>query len=143
MSCVISLFYIKPQLPCSKGLLLSVALYLFSTSNHNSFRTGYMLLRVALYLFSTSNHNVQSLIIYKSFIYIGFYYYEVAFLMHFRQQIYQNNSNCIGRGCSFSSIAPQIFTIPEYCLSVKEMILTFPFSGTKPLIRLICIFALS
>ena len=35
VSCIISLFYIKPQQDAGVGLELAVVLYLSSTSNHN------------------------------------------------------------------------------------------------------------
>ena len=55
--CLISLFYIKPQLcQCSLGCVF-IVLYLFSTSNHNSFSHAGLLMFIVLYLFSTSNHN--------------------------------------------------------------------------------------
>ena len=55
--CVISLFYIKPQLTPSEWSIFCIALYLFSTSNHNPVALVVALMEIALYLFSTSNHN--------------------------------------------------------------------------------------
>ena len=56
-NCFISLFYIKPQRWCSLVFLIVIALYLFSTSNHNSPGPRVRNCLIALYLFSTSNHN--------------------------------------------------------------------------------------
>ena len=56
-SCLISLFYIKPQLPVELYGLPYVVLYLCSTSNHNLGHAAGFSWHVVLYLCSTSNHN--------------------------------------------------------------------------------------
>ena len=56
-SCVISFFYIKPQRVTPSQIVLTVALYLSSTSNHNHRPLTFTRTLVALYLSSTSNHN--------------------------------------------------------------------------------------
>ena len=53
----IPLFYIKPQHVAVEGVDTSMALYLFSTSNHNPRAERLQRCGMALYLFSTSNHN--------------------------------------------------------------------------------------
>ena len=55
--CIISSFYIKPQLITPANCLQPVVLYLHSTSNHNCTRFANALKNVVLYLHSTSNHN--------------------------------------------------------------------------------------
>ena len=37
-NCLLSLFYIKPQLPLNRSLFILIVFYLFSTSNHNLVR---------------------------------------------------------------------------------------------------------
>ena len=39
-NCLISLFYIKPQLACESSRIFMIALYLCSTSNHNSLQVN-------------------------------------------------------------------------------------------------------
>ena len=58
-NCFISLFYIKPQLVVQDCVPDSIALYLFSTSNHNRLLGCTSTRSIALYLFSTSNHNTR------------------------------------------------------------------------------------
>ena len=60
-SCIISLFYIKPQPQCHPVNRLCVALYRYSTSNHNRAALAALTPEVALYRYSTSNHNVYHL----------------------------------------------------------------------------------
>ena len=60
-SCVISFFYIKPQPWPGITIFAEVALYLSSTSNHNSKHPMSAPPMVALYLSSTSNHNLRTL----------------------------------------------------------------------------------
>ena len=55
--CLISLFYIKPQLCAAICRFHPVVLYLYSTSNHNTIRIVHAPHTVVLYLYSTSNHN--------------------------------------------------------------------------------------
>ncbi len=55
--CVISFFYIKPQLASHTKRRTSVVLYLSSTSNHNNAPVHIEKSNVVLYLSSTSNHN--------------------------------------------------------------------------------------
>ncbi|KXB77730.1 hypothetical protein HMPREF3034_02654 [Prevotella sp. DNF00663] len=55
--CLISLFYIKPQLQGRNARTKSVVLYLYSTSNHNYLIGRHSGSSVVLYLYSTSNHN--------------------------------------------------------------------------------------
>ena len=55
--CYLSDFYIKPQLICKEGLLLSVVIYPISTSNHNDCTTRLHSFEVVIYPISTSNHN--------------------------------------------------------------------------------------
>ena len=57
--CIISSFYIKPQLPRRKFFWLKVVLYLHSTSNHNRRAQHIWRYTVVLYLHSTSNHNFR------------------------------------------------------------------------------------
>ena len=59
LDCLISLFYIKPQLSCSNSRCHPIVLYLFSTPNHNSLTRTPCGLAIVLYLFSTSNHNTR------------------------------------------------------------------------------------
>ena len=54
----LSFFYIKPQQLAGTKIQDYVALYLFSTSNHNAPPVSAPPPGVALYLFSTSNHNM-------------------------------------------------------------------------------------
>ena len=69
--CVISFFYIKPQLCIYLIFLQGVVLYLSSTSNHNLALRPKIQKRVVLYLSSTSNHNFQqSSLCYKMLCYI-------------------------------------------------------------------------
>ena len=56
--CLISLFYIKPQLLACGDSDIYVVLYRYSTSNHNLLTALIMLFSVVLYRYSTSNHNV-------------------------------------------------------------------------------------
>ena len=56
-SCLISLFYIKPQPAVGATMQAPVVLYLCSTSNHNSPGMSSTRPIVVLYLCSTSNHN--------------------------------------------------------------------------------------
>ena len=60
--CIISLFYIKPQHINYWNLCTLVALYRYSTSNHNSFPRDLVFQKVALYRYSTSNHNALILV---------------------------------------------------------------------------------
>ena len=55
--CILSLFYIKPQL--FSGVLgnLQIVFYLYSTSNHNKPKPLNILPLIVFYLYSTSNHN--------------------------------------------------------------------------------------
>ena len=55
--CVISYFYIEPQLIVTESRIIGVVLYLTSTSNHNPWSHGHGRNQVVLYLTSTSNHN--------------------------------------------------------------------------------------
>ncbi len=55
--CIISSFYIKPQLSDDLNGELRVVLYLHSTSNHNCLVVVIRWQKVVLYLHSTSNHN--------------------------------------------------------------------------------------
>ena len=57
LCCVISYFYIKPQLRVAAGSFRKVVLYLTSTSNHNLRCVCPQNIGVVLYLTSTSNHN--------------------------------------------------------------------------------------
>ena len=57
-SCLISLFYIKPQRNVIGYVKDLVVLYPYSTSNHNSFVLNMEIQHVVLYPYSTSNHNV-------------------------------------------------------------------------------------
>ena len=60
MSCLISLFYIKPQQCGSLFTVAMVVLYRYSTSNHNSLTDDDIAKAVVLYRYSTSNHNCFS-----------------------------------------------------------------------------------
>ena len=64
--CIISSFYIKPQLAQSTWVNTSVVLYLHSTSNHNQRFVTFSTRIVVLYLHSTSNHNFQICILPNS-----------------------------------------------------------------------------
>ena len=55
--CILSKFYIKPQLPAMAGDLLKVVSYRNSTSNHNAVFYITFLVAVVSYRNSTSNHN--------------------------------------------------------------------------------------
>ena len=57
MSCISSLFYIKPQLRRRIRWVIWVVYLLFSTSNHNPLCAPIFSRRVVYLLFSTSNHN--------------------------------------------------------------------------------------
>ena len=56
-SCILSKFYIKPQLRLERELSRCVVSYRNSTSNHNSWAILILLLPVVSYRNSTSNHN--------------------------------------------------------------------------------------
>ena len=58
-SCIISSFYIKPQPMLCLNVLIIVVLYLHSTSNHNLITHVINIAYVVLYLHSTSNHNIS------------------------------------------------------------------------------------
>ena len=60
--CVISFFYIKPQLLNRNFVQINVVLYLSSTSNHNDYQHRLFRFYVVLYLSSTSNHNLWSIL---------------------------------------------------------------------------------
>ena len=57
MHCLISSFYIKPQLQYLVNSFLTIVLYCLSTSNHNSPSTESNVPCIVLYCLSTSNHN--------------------------------------------------------------------------------------
>ena len=57
--CILSKFYIKPQLPGSRIHVRRVVSYRNSTSNHNRKRITMEHLDVVSYRNSTSNHNVM------------------------------------------------------------------------------------
>ena len=59
-SCLISLFYIKPQLTHFAPRKHYVVLYRYSTSNHNCCLRAKKNRVVVLYRYSTSNHNLAS-----------------------------------------------------------------------------------
>ena len=59
--CIISSFYIKPQLINEELTQQDVVLYLHSTSNHNQDLTKLHIVCVVLYLHSTSNHNQKKI----------------------------------------------------------------------------------
>ena len=56
-SCILSKFYIKPQLFMLRAVLSFVVSYRNSTSNHNRRASVYFRRRVVSYRNSTSNHN--------------------------------------------------------------------------------------
>ena len=58
VGCILSKFYIKPQLRLERELTRCVVSYRNSTSNHNSLTTRYDSRGVVSYRNSTSNHNV-------------------------------------------------------------------------------------
>ena len=62
LNCLIPLFYIKPQPLFGKGSFLFIVLYLYSTSNHNSFCNLEHHTLIVLYLYSTSNHNYKEVV---------------------------------------------------------------------------------
>ncbi len=55
--CLLSLFYIKPQLCADAPELKNIVFYLYSTSNHNSMTLYMKRESIVFYLYSTSNHN--------------------------------------------------------------------------------------
>ena len=59
LNCLLSLFYIKPQLKVVRAMLRSIVFYLFSTSNHNASHRYTFIDGIVFYLFSTSNHNLH------------------------------------------------------------------------------------
>ena len=59
IGCIISLFYIKPQRWRGTTTPTTVALYRYSTSNHNNSCSPSPTWKVALYRYSTSNHNAR------------------------------------------------------------------------------------
>ena len=56
--CILSKFYIKPQLSSSSDICFAVVSYRNSTSNHNSHSVKAYSITVVSYRNSTSNHNV-------------------------------------------------------------------------------------
>ena len=56
--CILSKFYIKPQLMALEGYSQAVVSYRNSTSNHNQRKYNNKNLKVVSYRNSTSNHNV-------------------------------------------------------------------------------------
>ena len=58
-NCILSLFYIKPQLVWYNYKRSYIVFYLYSTSNHNSCYYHHDTLHIVFYLYSTSNHNLQ------------------------------------------------------------------------------------
>ena len=56
-NCLISSFYIKPQLYPVNYSRQEIVLYRLSTSNHNSIRSLVLTVQIVLYRLSTSNHN--------------------------------------------------------------------------------------
>ena len=60
LRCLISYFYIKPQLSSVSAKSNSVVLYPISTSNHNHLSIRPIIRSVVLYPISTSNHNLVS-----------------------------------------------------------------------------------
>ena len=61
MDCILSLFYIKPQLNSEANNNEAIVSYLFSTSNHNIDVADGVGIVIVSYLFSTSNHNQEPL----------------------------------------------------------------------------------
>ena len=57
LNCLLSLFYIKPQLYKNRCSLLCIVFYLCSTSNHNDDLIADRRIKIVFYLCSTSNHN--------------------------------------------------------------------------------------
>ena len=55
--CLISSFYIKPQLALVVREPVHIVLYRLSTSNHNQVLSDIVLIAIVLYRLSTSNHN--------------------------------------------------------------------------------------
>ena len=66
--CVISFFYIKPQLLRAEDKRKLVVLYLSSTSNHNCQDKNQQGEHVVLYLSSTSNHNCNTYTVYVNIV---------------------------------------------------------------------------
>ena len=56
-NCILSLFYIKPQQQNGNCSSIGIVFYLYSTSNHNLGTAYYGGLAIVFYLYSTSNHN--------------------------------------------------------------------------------------
>ena len=69
-SCILSKFYIKPQLRLERELARCVVSYRNSTSNHNSIRRESSTNRVVSYRNSTSNHNTASIGFFSSVLYL-------------------------------------------------------------------------
>ncbi len=82
--CFISLFYIKPQLREVLPREHLIALYLFSTSNHNFRAEGEAQTTIALYLFSTSNHNLRGIVVLSvGLLYISFLHQTTTYTLYF------------------------------------------------------------
>ena len=69
-NCLLSLFYIKPQRSRPRDRGQAIVFYLFSTSNHNCVAVGKCRVPIVFYLFSTSNHNISAIV--KYFILLSF-----------------------------------------------------------------------
>ena len=69
-SCILSKFYIKPQLIVPLSRFLDVVSYRNSTSNHNFWRTPQSFRIVVSYRNSTSNHNIASIGFFSSALYL-------------------------------------------------------------------------
>ena len=86
----------------SASSVAPVVLYLFSTSNHNSFRSVPVQCVIVLYLFSTSNHNPAPLALFAA-------EYCLISLFYIKPQLRGNEGKLIS-GCLISLfyIKPQL-----------------------------------
>ena len=78
--CISFLFYIKPQLSRSNGLLFLVVYLFFSTSNHNRASSRLHCLHVVYLFFSTSNHNSFFEVSLKELLYIFSFLHQTTTL---------------------------------------------------------------
>ena len=76
VDCILSLFYIKPQQMTNLSFWCRIVFYLYSTSNHNCFHILSILLQIVFYLYSTSNHNLIEL--KELYEFIVFYLYSTS-----------------------------------------------------------------
>ena len=98
--CFIPLFYIKPQRVSRWGGGWGIALYLFSTSNHNQSLAYAYATQIALYLFSTSNHNLPELV-------------EIIGLLLYTSFLHQTTTLSLFRSCCHHCFIPLFYIKPQ------------------------------